>query len=178
MSEIVEVSDEALEKLVEKEALAEFIKIKREIEEEVRKLKSAWFMSTSISNIEYETKVAELWRAYRWGDIVRCPYCGSVDVKQYGYQTRKGYTIPVKFYLCKRCGRKFSDFSGTPFYKTILTPGQITSIAELYDMGFPTRLVAEWLGVSKTVIVRAYKIFRENPDLLAVFLAIVEEVWK
>ena len=57
---------------------------------------------------EEEDYAWELFRRLRWKEGVRCPYCGSDQIRTKGTK-KKG----ARVYNCRECGRRFSDLSGT-----------------------------------------------------------------
>ncbi len=60
---------------------------------------------------EEEEACYEQLRRARWPDGVRCPGCGSDRVQAYGRVRR----TPERRYLCRACGKAFSDRTGTVF---------------------------------------------------------------
>ena len=57
---------------------------------------------------------------------IKCKWCGSVDIKKYGFNK------DIQEYICLKCGRKFTDFDAP--YRKQSTVEQIgTSISSYYD---------------------------------------------
>lgn len=82
----------------------------------------------------------ELFRCFRWGKTVYCPYCGSVHVYK-----GKGR------YKCKDCNRRFTDKTGTLFHGSKLS--LTTIMAALYlmmtDRGLSSYIMGTQLGISQ-----------------------------
>ncbi|MCK9240548.1 IS1595 family transposase [Desulfocurvus sp.] len=54
----------------------------------------------------------------RFADGRHCPRCGSVDVKRWGAYSDKNAYMARQRYMCKDCGRTFTELTGTPMAGT------------------------------------------------------------
>lgn len=69
-------------------------------------------MVVNLQNLVDDAKCFETVRQLRWPEGVACPHCSSRDVIGQG----RDETQPERRrYLCKDCGRKFDDLTGTIF---------------------------------------------------------------
>jgi transposase-like protein len=69
-------------------------------------------MVVNIQNLVDDAKCFETVRQMRWSEGMACPHCCSRDVTCQG----RDETQPERRrYLCKDCGRKFDDLTGTIF---------------------------------------------------------------
>lgn len=66
-------------------------------------------MELKITNIIDISKCWHYLRQVRWVSGVNCCHCGSSEVKKNGQINHN------QGYLCKTCGRKFNDLTGTIF---------------------------------------------------------------
>jgi transposase-like protein len=66
----------------------------------------------SIQRLIDDAKCYETVRELRWPDGMRCPHCGSAEVRKRGHDERQPHR---QRYACKGCGRQFDDLSGTIF---------------------------------------------------------------
>lgn len=57
-------------------------------------------------------KCYEVVRELRWPDGMRCPKCGSGEVKKRGFHSRQAYR---QRYVCGACQQQFDDLTGTIF---------------------------------------------------------------
>ncbi|MEM0078836.1 MAG: hypothetical protein QW118_01220 [Nitrososphaerota archaeon] len=111
-------------------------------------------LSLTISYVD----VVELIRRCRRSKGVKCPYCGFIAVGN-GRPTRRLY---VQRYLCKGCGRRFHDLSGTVFAKTRLSPSEALTIAYLYyKLGLSVLAVSREVGRSRKTVDRVIRLFGE-----------------
>jgi len=61
-----------------------------------------------------EKEAVEIIRKMRFGsnwEYLSCPYCGSVDIVNFGWKQNKPH---IRRYLCNTCGRIFNDLTKTP----------------------------------------------------------------
>lgn len=80
-------------------------------------------------------------RLIRFPCKLSCPHCnGSTIIKNGKYKERQRY-------ICKDCGKTFSDLTCTPFYMTHF-PDKWPSFIECMLKGLPLRKSAEIVGVS------------------------------
>jgi len=104
-----------------------------------------------------DEQVIKMLRQHRWPNGVKCPYCGSTKTRKYGKKPNKPY---AQRYLCKTCGRQFSDLTGTPFAWTELSPSEVLTIAYLYfKLGMSQLAIARETGRSRTAVRRVVKLF-------------------
>jgi len=104
-----------------------------------------------------DEQVIEMLRKHRWPRTIKCPYCNSKRINKNGKSPRKPY---VQRYICKSCGRQFSDTTSTPFAQTELPPSEVLTIAYLYlKLGMSQLAVCRELGRSKKAIRRTVKLF-------------------
>jgi transposase-like protein len=69
-------------------------------------------MVVNLQNLVDDAKCFETVRNLRWPEGVACPHCHTRDVTGQG----RDETQPERRrYLCKDCGRKFDDLTGTIF---------------------------------------------------------------
>src|SRR3954453_13955052 len=64
----------------------------------------------NLSGLLDEAKCFDLVRQHRWPDGVCCPDCGSAVVIRNGHDEGQRHR---QCYLCKACGRRFDDLTGT-----------------------------------------------------------------
>ena len=69
-------------------------------------------------------RVIEMLRQHRWPGGVRCIYCGSSRVVKNGRAPNKPN---VQRYLCKACGKQFSDITKS------FSPGRVVAERGAYD---------------------------------------------
>jgi transposase-like protein len=84
---------------------------------------------------------------------MQCPYCQSQSVVKNGnYSLRDGSEI--QHYLCKACGKRFSDKTGTPM-SGLGTPSAIVSIGlKMRGEGMGVRASSRVLDKSHSTILR------------------------
>ena len=76
---------------------------------------------------------------------------------RYGRARGKPY---VQRYLCKACGKQFSDLTGTPFAWTELLPSDVLTIAYLYfKLGISQLAIAKETGRSRKAVRRTIRLF-------------------
>jgi len=104
-----------------------------------------------------DEQVIEMLRKHRWPQGVECPHCNSKHVNKNGKSPHKPY---VQRYICRNCGRQFSDTTNTPFAQTELPPSEVLTIAYLYfKLGMSQLAICRELGRSKKAVRRAIKLF-------------------
>jgi len=86
----------------------------------------------------------ETLRNLRWPVRVVCPNCRCLARRHH----RKGY---VRYYRCARCGRMFSDRTGTPFEGSRLPLGRWFRAVRwlLFDGAGSTAALARTVGVNR-----------------------------
>ena len=106
-----------------------------------------------------DKQVIEMLRKHRWPNGIKCPYCGSTRVVKNGKAPNKPY---VQRYLCRACGKQFSDITGTPFAWTELPPSEVLTIAYMYfKLGMSQHAIARETGRSRTAVRRTIRLFGE-----------------
>jgi transposase len=75
-------------------------------------------------------------------------------------KTRRIYRIPEYRYRCKRCGYKFSDFTGRWIAGLKTSPLKWLWIIKLFELELSTRRIAKEVGVSYPTALRATTIIR------------------
>ena len=109
-----------------------------------------------------DEQVIKILRQHRWPNGVKCPYCGSTKTRKYGKKPNKPY---AQRYLCKTCGRQFSDITGTPFAWTELPPSEALTMAHLYfKLGMSQRAVARETGRSRKAVSYVVRLFGKAID--------------
>ena len=104
-----------------------------------------------------DEQVVEMLRKHRWPNGIKCPYCKSSKIVKNGKAPNKPY---LQRYLCRACGRQFSDTTGTPFAWTELPPSEVLTIAYLYfKLGMSQLAIARETGRSRTAVRRVVKLF-------------------
>jgi DNA-binding SARP family transcriptional activator/transposase-like protein len=105
---------------------------------------------------EEEESCYERLRQARWPDGVRCPACGSGRVQAYGRVRR----TPERRYLCRSCGKAFSDRTGTVFAHSNLPLSalyralQLVAQAESLDSDSLVQEIQRSLQVSRRTAVK------------------------
>jgi transposase-like protein/IS1 family transposase len=104
-----------------------------------------------------------------------CPRCRSKSAKRNGKFSRDS---DRQRYLCKNCGRTFTDTTGTPLAYAKKPNDLWTEVARCMREGMSCRKTAGELGIAvSTVFRRRHKILaalRERTDMIAVLQGIVE----
>jgi len=65
-----------------------------------------------LKNLIDDRKCYEMLREMRWPEGVKCPHCGSGEVKKRGFHSRQAYR---QRYTCQACHRQFDDLTNTIF---------------------------------------------------------------
>lgn len=92
-------------------------------------------------NLNYIVTNGEaLFRSWRWGKMVYCPYCGSLHIYK-----GKGR------YKCADCNHRFSDTTGTLFHATKLSLGTLTLAIYLniQNRGISSYNLGEQCGITQ-----------------------------
>lgn len=76
-------------------------------------------------------------------------------------KTRKIYKIPGLRYRCKRCGYKFSDFTGRWISGLKISPLNWLWIIKLFELELSTRRITKEVGISYPTALRATTIIRQ-----------------
>lgn len=69
-------------------------------------------MLLNIQALIDEAKCYAVVREMRWPDGVKCPHCGSGDIKKRGFHNQQAHR---QRYECQVCERQFDDLTGTIF---------------------------------------------------------------
>ena len=69
-------------------------------------------MLLNIQHLIDEAKCHAVVRAMRWPDGVKCPHCGSGEIKKRGFHNQQA---DRQRYECQTCDRQFDDLTGTIF---------------------------------------------------------------
>jgi transposase-like protein len=69
-------------------------------------------MLLNIQHLIDEAKCYAVVRELRWPDGVKCPHCGSGEVKKRGFHNQQA---DRQRYECQTCDRQFDDLTGTIF---------------------------------------------------------------
>lgn len=77
-------------------------------------------------------------------------------------KSRNVYKIPGKRYRCKRCGYKFSDFTGRWISKLKIESLKWLWIIKLFELELSTRRIAKEAGISYPAALRATTIIRQS----------------
>lgn len=87
-----------------------------------------------------QTNGLSLFRSFRWGSAVYCPYCNSFHV----------YTCKDR-YKCAHCGRRFTDKTGTLFHASnIPIPTLMMAIYLMFtNRGISSYILSEQLGLTQ-----------------------------
>jgi transposase-like protein len=103
-----------------------------------------------------EEKSLNILRCIRFADGVYCPECKSFDVYKRGYV----YNKKVRRYSCNKCGKNFTDFTGTIFANKHLSLGEMFYIILNQDKKSVNRL-SEELGHKWESVDRISKEFKD-----------------
>lgn len=79
-------------------------------------------------------------------DKVFCSVCGSVEVTKYGKRNGR------QRYICKNCGKTFSDTSGTVMYHSKLPIKKWIDFIQMTLQGESCRSIARNLGINKDTV--------------------------
>jgi transposase-like protein len=69
-------------------------------------------MLLNIQHLIDDAKCYAVVRELRWPDGVKCPHCGSGEVKRRGFHNQQA---DRQRYECQTCDRQFDDLTGTIF---------------------------------------------------------------
>ncbi len=69
-------------------------------------------MLLNIQHLIDEAKCYAVVRELRWPDGVKCPHCGSGEIKKRGFHNQQ---TQRQRYECQACDRQFDDLTGTIF---------------------------------------------------------------
>lgn len=87
----------------------------------------------------------------RWGGRRVCPRC----------QHRGLRALPEGRFQCRRCGYKFSDFTGTPLGRLRLPPDVVAHLLYLFVLGVPAYRTRWSVPVHLDTVERAFRVFRQ-----------------
>ncbi|KXA91293.1 hypothetical protein AKJ57_01765 [candidate division MSBL1 archaeon SCGC-AAA259A05] len=107
-----------------------------------------------------EEKCFEVLRELRWEDGIRCPRCGSGNVREHG-EARKPC---CRRYWCRDCERTFNDLTGTIFADTNIDLGEWVYAMDKLSGNMSMNEISEKLG-------RDYNTVMRIRDLMASALA-------
>jgi transposase-like protein len=116
-------------------------------------------METIINNMDKfvidEQSAMEIYRSVRWLNIVFCPYCGSYEIYNRGYQDEY-----IRRCSCKSCGKNFNDFTKTLFANSKIPFGKLLYI--LVNMKFKSVLqLSKELNLHRNTVGRYHKKIRD-----------------
>lgn len=111
---------------------------------------------TAKLSIPDDKRALEIFKCIRWVDGVYCPECKSFDTYKRGYLNK----TKVRRYSCKKCGKNFTDFTGTVFANKNLPLGEMFYIIANLDKKSIKRL-SEELGHKWESVYRLSKDFKE-----------------
>ena len=69
-------------------------------------------MLLNIQDLIEDAKCYAVVRELRWPDGVKCPHCGSGEIKKRGFHNQQA---DRQRYECQTCDRQFDDLTGTIF---------------------------------------------------------------
>lgn len=69
-------------------------------------------MMLNIQQLIDDAKCYAVVREMRWSDGVKCPHCGSGEIKRRGFHNQQAHR---QRYECQDCRRQFDDLTGTIF---------------------------------------------------------------
>jgi transposase-like protein len=69
-------------------------------------------MLLNIQELIDDAKCYKVVRELRWPEGVKCPHCGSADIKKRRFHNQRAHR---QRYECRDCKRQFDDLSGTVF---------------------------------------------------------------
>jgi transposase-like protein len=69
-------------------------------------------MLLNIQHLIDDAKCYAVVRELRWPDGVKCPHCGSGEIKKRGFHNQQA---DRQRYECQTCDRQFDDLTGTIF---------------------------------------------------------------
>ncbi|MCS7312445.1 MAG: transposase [Acidobacteria bacterium] len=101
-----------------------------------------------------DADVLEWLRRFRWPDgQVRCPHCGSDQVRAY---LSSSHRRVVSTYRCRSCRRRFNDKTGTVFAQTRLPMTRWLTAAWLIELGAGRRSLQRYLRVDRATARRIW----------------------
>ena len=117
-----------------------------------------------------DEQVAEMIKAFKWPRAITCPRCGSANVKRNGKSDKRP---GVQRYLCKDCGKSFSDVTGTIFERTRLRLRDAMLVLYLhFKLGLSALAVSRETGVGYKAVSNLLSNARETAgELLRFFQA-------
>ncbi len=71
-------------------------------------------MLLNIQHLIDDAKCYAVVRDMRWPEGVKCPHCGSGEIKKRGFHNQQAHR---QRYECQGCERQFDDLTGTIFEK-------------------------------------------------------------
>jgi transposase-like protein len=69
-------------------------------------------MLLNIQELIDDAKCYAVVRELRWPEGIKCPHCGSGEIKKRGFHNQQAHR---QRYECQGCKRQFDDLSGTVF---------------------------------------------------------------
>ena len=104
-----------------------------------------------------EKRAMEFFRKIRWSNGIYCPKCGSYHVHKRGFVSK----TEIRRYLCNKCRKSFTDYTGTIFARRKLPMGEMFYILINLDNKSIKRL-SEELGHKWESVYNLAKDFRED----------------
>ncbi len=96
---------------------------------------------------------------------LRCPRCeASVGQARIFRRTKRSQLL---VYRCKRCGRTYNLYTGTPFEQHHLSPPQVLYFLQGISLGRSTRCITEALGVSYVTVWKLRREIEAHPTLIS-----------
>lgn len=102
-------------------------------------------MKVNILDTMDEKACMELFQSIRWESGVVCVSCGQKEVSKDGKSDNHEH---CQRYECKSCGKKFDDFTNTPFSGTQLLVKQWIACMYLLGLNLSNNQIAAELDIS------------------------------
>ncbi len=114
-------------------------------------------------------------RRFRWPDgQVRCPHCGSDQVRAYRSSSPRR---EVPTYRCRSCRRRFNDKTGTVFAQTRLPMARWLAAALLIELGAGRRSLQRYLRVDRATARRMWNGLTRDAGLRQAMVRSLEGLW-
>lgn len=114
-------------------------------------------MKTIFDILTDTDRCTDIIRQVRWNGEVRCPYCGTGNVR-----VRKSRFDGIRYYQCNVCSKGFSDISGTVMERTHLPVSMWLLAAQLMNYNLSDRRLSIELGVEENTASRIARLIRTS----------------
>lgn len=106
-------------------------------------------------------------REIRWNKGISCPHCKSKSIRQIHYKNCQNQ-FGKRFYVCRECGKRFNDLTGTNFSGSRMDIKKIFLALHLHSVNDAnSRELRENLQISKGTAIKILKKFRITAGKIA-----------